>query len=120
MYSFASYVGSNSSSCDGANVAYVSPIVSHTFEMYLDNDYVSPQDFENKQNELESKWEDNCQAEFDIANRKSFCFSKGNYAPSQWKESRSDIDQERDETIADLKDQGYTVRDHYYFSFYID
>ena len=75
---------------------------------------------DNKQSEMESKWRDKCQAKFDIANRKSFCFSQGSYAPSVWKESRSDIDQERDETIADLKDQGYTVRDHYYFSFYFD
>ena len=115
-YSYTAYYSyGTASGCSGINVAYVSPIVSHTFEYYLDRSYVDSRDYDNKSGDLERKWSKKCKAKFNID--KTYCFGHG---PDIWYESRSEADEERDEEIAYLKRQGYTVYDSFSFGFYFD
>ena len=110
-YSYSAYYsyGTATSDCINMKKAYVSPIVSHSF----DKDD-SPLAYTNKMNDLKRKWTTKCKAQFDI---KGYCFGHG---PDIWYKSRSETDEERDEEIANLKRKGYTVYDSFSFGFYID
>lgn len=116
-FSYTAYYsyGTASSSCLDIKKAYISPIVSHTFE-YISEDhtYVDSRDYDSKTHDLKRKWTTKCKAQFDI---KGYCFGHG---PDNWYKSRSEADEERDEEIADLKRQGYSVYDNFSFGFYID
>ncbi len=113
MYSFSIYLSNGtSSSCSDIDKAYVSPIVSHQFDDYRQGDEADYQT-----DKLNSKWAKKCQAKFTIES--TYCW--GYYGTGGvWQESRSKTDEERDETIAHLKRQGYKVYYDYSFGFYFD
>lgn len=110
-FSFAVYLsnGTSSSSCLDIKKAYVSPIKSYSYDTY------HPTEARNKMNDLWSKWEKKCQAKFNI--EMTYCWGINN---NIWYASRSEADEERDEEIAYLKRQGYSVYDSFSFGFSFD
>lgn len=111
-YSFTVYVssGTASSSCLKIKKAYVSPIVSYQFEDYRMGDSQNVQS-----SKLHRKWAKKCQAKFNIQN--TYCWGDRKQV---WKKSRSEVDEERDKVIVDLRRQGYSVTENYSFSFYFN
>lgn len=111
-YSFTVYVsnGTASSSCLKIKKAYVSPIVSFQFDDYRIGD---SQDV--KGSKLHMKWAKKCQAKFNIQN--TYCWGNRKQV---WEKSRSEVDEERDKVITELRRQGYSVTENYSFSFYFN
>lgn len=111
-YSFTVYVssGTASSSCLSIKKAYVSPIVSFQFDEYRIFD---SQDVQSSK--LHLKWAKKCQAKFNIQN--TYCWGDRKQV---WEKSRSEVDEERDKVIAELRRQGYSIKENYSFSFYFN
>ncbi|WP_439128086.1 hypothetical protein [Polaribacter sp.] len=107
-YSFSVYVssGTASSECLDIKKAYVSPIVSHSF----DKEY--SWNTESETMNLGRKWSKKCQAKFGI--NKTYCWGSRQQV---WRKSRSEVDEERDKVIADLRRQGYSITENYTFGF---
>lgn len=111
-YSFTVYVSSGTalSSCLKIKKAYVSPIVSYQFDDYRMGDSQNVQS-----SKLNLKWAKKCQVKFNIQN--TYCWGDRKQV---WQKSRSEVDEERDKVIVDLRRQGYSVTENYSFSFYFN
>lgn len=108
QYSFSVYVSSGTarSECLDIKKAYVSPIVSHSF----DKEY--SWNTESETMDLASKWSKKCQSKFGIT--KTYCWGSRQQV---WRKNRSKVDEERDKVILELRRQGYTVTENYIFGF---
>lgn len=90
---------------DNPKVVFVSPVV----RCELDESDI---DHEGSNN-LDSRWEEKVRANFDLDGMLMV------YDAWLWRD-RGDVEEERDETIIQFKDEGYRVYHRYYFSFYYE
>jgi hypothetical protein len=90
---------------DNPKTVYVSPVV----ECEFDADEWS----HHLRNNLDSRWEEKVRVNFDLDGMLMV------YDAWLWRD-RGDVEEERDETIIQFKNEGYQVYHWYYFSFYYE